>query len=322
MNNNTHDMTLAGLLCAVGLVLPFAVSHGFGIPGTVLLPMHIPVFLAGFLCGPLYGALCGAIVPVVSSLITGMPSPFPMAPIMTGELFTYGLVSGLCYRRFKLSAWPSIIVAMVFGRVVYGLIFAALLTANGGPIKALSMVGAIAHGIPGIILQLIVIPVIISAAERSGMIKTAESKAEDESIETAKRLIALENASFVLIRDGHIVHTADGRGVRPIMNLLDTKPELLRGAVVVDKIIGKAAALLLDLGGARRVYGELISVRARDYLQAHSMRPSYGRCIDVISNRTGDGICPLERAVKDVDDPEQARKVLKETIKKLMAKAM
>lgn len=322
MAHNTHNLTLAGLLCAVGLVLPFATSHAFGIPGNILLPMHIPVFLAGFLCGPFYGAICGAVVPVLSSLVTGMPAPFPMAPIMTGELLTYGLISGLCYHRFKLPIYPSIIISMVSGRVIYGFIFAALLISHGGTLKALSVAGAIAHGIPGIIIQLLLIPVIISAYERSSTTRRDSAGNEYEAMETGKKLIALGNTSFVLIRDGKIVYTATGRGVRPIMNLLDTNPDLLRNAVIVDKIIGKAAALLLKLGGARRVYGELMSVRARVYLSDNNMNPSYGRCIDVISNRTGDGICPLERAVKDIEDPEKAREILKDTINQLMAKAM
>ncbi len=319
--NNTHDMVLAALLSAVGIVLPFVTSHTFGIPGTTLLPMHLPVFLTGIFCGPVYGAICGALVPILSSFLTGMPSPFPMAPIMTGELFTYGLVSGLCTRKLRLPVYPSIIAAMLCGRFVYGLIFSSLLTANGGTLRALTVSAAVIDGIPGIILQLILIPAIVTMARRRGLSRDMSDARDDSAMESAKKMIADGDATFIVIRNGEIIHTADGRGVRPIMQLLDSKPELLRGSVIVDKIIGKAAALLLKLGDAKRVYGELMSARARDYLQTNQMRPEYGRCIDVISNRAGDGICPLERAVCDTDDPVRGREILRETIKQLMSKA-
>ena len=74
----TKTMTTMGLLMAVGLILPYATSHAFGIPGTILLPMHFPIFLMGMLCGPLWGIVGGLLVPLLSSLLTGMPAFYPM----------------------------------------------------------------------------------------------------------------------------------------------------------------------------------------------------------------------------------------------------
>ena len=84
--NKNQKLAITGLLLAIGIILPFATAHGIGIPGTVLLPMHIPVLLCGLLCGPAYGSGLGLVLPILNSLLTGMPVLYPMAPIMTAEL--------------------------------------------------------------------------------------------------------------------------------------------------------------------------------------------------------------------------------------------
>ena len=88
LNEKTKKLTLAGMLLALGIILPFATSHGIGVPGNILLPMHIPVYLCGLLCGPLYGALCGLVLPLLNSVLTGMPVIYPMMPLMTVEMET------------------------------------------------------------------------------------------------------------------------------------------------------------------------------------------------------------------------------------------
>ena len=75
-----YRIVLAGVLTALGVLLPFVTAHAFGVPGTVLLPMHLPVLLMGLLCGPQFGAAGGLLIPVISSLLTGMPVAFPMLP--------------------------------------------------------------------------------------------------------------------------------------------------------------------------------------------------------------------------------------------------
>ena len=102
MNPKYEKLAFAGVLVALGIVLPFAVSHGLGIAGTVLLPMHIPVFICGLVCGGALGTACGFILPILSSLLTGMPAVYPMMVIMSFELMTYGAVSGFLYSRTKL----------------------------------------------------------------------------------------------------------------------------------------------------------------------------------------------------------------------------
>jgi hypothetical protein len=239
---------------------------------------------------------------------------------MAGELLTYGLVSGLLFRTRRLPIYPTLIISMLCGRAVYGLIFAALVTINSGHLRALSVAAAFVQGLPGIALQLVLIPAIVAFVTRR-LGYSIPGADEEKAIAEARRMIAGGDVSFVVIRNGKIVHSADGRGVRPVIQLLKANAELLRGATVVDKIIGKAAAMLLTLGGARHIYGELMSVSAYDYLTSRGIKAEYGRKIDIISNREGNGICPLERSVKDIDDPQEAYEILQQTIAKLMAKA-
>lgn len=314
--NATYRVVLAGFLVGLGLLLPFVTAHAFGMPGTVLLPMHIPVFLIGLLCGPWFGAAGGILIPLLSSLLTGMPPLFPMLPIMSGELFTYGLVSGLLYQKAKLPIYVSLPAAMVSGRLVYGLIFQGLLLANNGGLKALSVMGALIAGIPGIIIQLILLPAIVYGVNRYFR---SEVKTEPAAFaaEKAKRMIASGKVSCAVIRDGKIISTAKGQGIAPLLTFYENEPEILKDAFVVDKVIGKAAAMILVLGGAKQVYGELMSETAVEYLTQHGCRALFGKKIDVVANRSGDGICPLENSVMDVEDPQTGYYRLKETISQL-----
>jgi hypothetical protein len=314
LKNPTYRLVFAGLLAALGLLLPFLTAHAFGVPGTVLLPMHIPVFLTGLLCGPMYGALNGILIPILSSVLTGMPPVFPMLPIMAGELLTYGLVSGLLYHKTRLPLYPSMLIAMVSGRVVYGLIFGALLLANDGPLKALSVTGAVVTGIPGIIIQLVLVPLIVLALRRQ-LNRGPEIRLI--AFEKARKMVKAEEVSCVMIKGNKIIHTASGHGVAPLISVYENSPEILAGAFVVDKIIGKAAAMILALGGAKRAYGEIMSAAAYNYLTGRGIQAEYGERIDVVVNRAGDGMCPLESSVLDLDDPEAGYLRLKETIQRL-----
>ena len=172
-NKTVLRLVTVGMLLALGILLPLVTAHGFGMQGSILLPMHIPVFLAGLTAGPIWGMALGAILPILNSLLTGMPAIYPNMVMMTFELFTYGLISGLIYRkggyvRKKIGKIPAlfaaIIAAMTVGRAVYGIIFAILFSISGG-LKALTVWGAIATGIPGIIAQILLLPCITVAIE-------------------------------------------------------------------------------------------------------------------------------------------------------------
>ena len=126
---------------------------------------------------------------------------------------------------------------------------------------------------------------------------------EADVLAEAKRLLNENKAGVVAYRDGVITAHALGRGIGPILKLFDEELEGLRGATVVDKVVGRAAAAICVAAGARHVHGLLISEEARDYLKAHGIAASADVWTPKILNRAKTGPCPMDQAVKDLDDP-------------------
>ena len=139
------------------------------------------------------------------------------------------------------------------------------------------------------------------------------------SAEQARELIKSGSASCVIVSENEIIHTANGRGVAPLLAVYRTAPEKLAGSYVFDKVIGKAAAVILILGGARRAYGGVMSIAAREYLEAHGIPAEYGCLAERIKNRSGDGICPIEQAVLDTACPEECFARIEAAVRTLMA---
>lgn len=159
----TRDLVEAGLLLAIGIILP-TVFHMTGINGAVFLPMHIPVIISGFILGPVLGSIIGFITPFINHSLTGMPQT-PVLWIMMIELTVYGLLSGLLYNKMKINLMLSLIISMIGGRI--GAAFTLLILANGfgitmPPIRAY-IYGMTLAAIPGIIIQIILIPILIKA---------------------------------------------------------------------------------------------------------------------------------------------------------------
>lgn len=158
----TNKIVLTAFFIALGIVIPFITAHGFSLPGTLLLPMHIPVLVGGFILGPLYGLILGALTPLVSMLITGMPHSL-MLPIMSVELALYGCMSGLFYRQFKFNIYVSLVLAMLVGRIGYGLAWyvptSFLNMAQFAKVASVST--AFVNGLVGIIIQLVLIPPLV-----------------------------------------------------------------------------------------------------------------------------------------------------------------
>ena len=135
--------------------------------------------------------------------------------------------------------------------------------------------------------------------EKTGIFSTGNVVFEE-----ARSMIRCDGTSCVVIRGGEIIHTADGRGVSPLLMLYNTDKEMLRESCVVDRIIGKAAAMILVLGGTDAVYGDIMSIAAQTYLSARGILFEYGELVESITDRTGAGLCPIERSVLEIDDPE------------------
>ena len=159
--DKTRRLVIAGLLLAIGIIIPM-IFHSTGIAGTVFLPMHIPVLIGGFLLPPYLALLLGMLTPLINSLVTGMPPLYPMATIMIFELGVYGLIASLLYRRLSVPSIISLIVSMIAGRIMAGLvvfILATFFAVQLDPI--LFIIGGVTTGIPGIIIQIILVPSLI-----------------------------------------------------------------------------------------------------------------------------------------------------------------
>ena len=166
----TKRLVLSAMLLCMGLVLPFLTGQIKEI-GDSLLPMHIPVMLCGLLCGAYYGGAVGLMMPFLRSLFFGMPPIYPNAVWMSLELATYGFVIGILYFRAKRKSlavlYISLVSAMLAGRVVWG-ISKALLLGLGGKAFTVAMFvsGGFIDSLPGMILQLILIPFIVKMIEK------------------------------------------------------------------------------------------------------------------------------------------------------------
>lgn len=170
---HTRNLVISGLCCALGVVLPLA-FHSIPNAGSILLPMHIPVLLCGLVCGPFFGLACGILTPMLSSLLTGMP-PAAYLPSMVCELAVYGLLAGVLIRIIKTkkkssAIYISLLGAMVGGRIVYGLLNSLLFRAGDYSMQ-LWLTGAFVNAVPGIILQLIVLPVLILALYKARVLR-------------------------------------------------------------------------------------------------------------------------------------------------------
>ncbi len=166
-----QNLAAAAMLFALGLVLPFVTGQ---IPeiGNMLLPMHLPVLLCGFVCGWKYGLAIGALLPIIRSLTFGMPPLFPSAVTMAFELAAYGFLTGFLYSILKkkniTSVYISLIDAMLAGRIVKGIANAVCYgIADKGYTFMMFISGAFLEAIPGIIIQLILIPAVLLATKKA-----------------------------------------------------------------------------------------------------------------------------------------------------------
>lgn len=183
---HTKKLVLSAMFLALGLVLPLLTGQIRSF-GSMLLPMHIPVFLCGLICGWQYGGVVGFTCPLLRYAIFHMP-PMPMGIGMAFELAAYGVIVGLVYghSRWKCiySLYRAMLIAMIGGRVIWGIARAIMVGAANVPFgwSAFITVGFV-EAIPGIILQLVLIPAIMVTLDRAKLVpfsKTRPAKAAEK----------------------------------------------------------------------------------------------------------------------------------------------
>lgn len=167
-------LTFGAMCLAISLLLP-QVFHliGYQQAGAIFLPMHLPIFIGGMLLGPIYGLFLGVFAPITSFVVTGMPSGERVL-FMVCELATYGMISGLLFHHFqfnkkKWGALSSLIISMLAGRFVYAIVISIatyLFKVPYGGIMA--VIQATLTGLPGIIIQCVFVPSLVTVIERGG----------------------------------------------------------------------------------------------------------------------------------------------------------
>lgn len=174
MKQHIQRLVTAAMLLAVGIVLPFFTGQ---VPqvGSMLLPMHLPVIVCGLICGWQYGGIVGFILPLLRHVLFGT-LPMPNGIAMAFELAAYGAVSGFLYNRSRwqciVSLYRSLIIAMVIGRIVWGGVRVLMLGMTGNAFTwQMFMAGAFLNAVPGIILQLVFIPALMVALNKTGLVR-------------------------------------------------------------------------------------------------------------------------------------------------------
>lgn len=166
---STKKIALCGVFIALGLVLPFLTAQMQEI-GNKLLPMHIPVLLCGFICGGPAGLIVGFLTPLLRSALFGMP-PMMAAVPMAFELAAYGALAGFTYELLPKKGsyiYLSLIISMIGGRLVWGLASFLMYRVPGNAFTwQMFTAGAFINAIPGIVIQLVIIPILVLALKRS-----------------------------------------------------------------------------------------------------------------------------------------------------------
>lgn len=263
--SNTKKLCFSAIMLAVGILLPMA-FHAIPSGGNIFAPMHLPVFITGFICGPMYGAIIGLVCPLMSCLFTGMPA-VAYLPNMMAELLVYGTTSGLFFRIIKTGkiipdALITLICSMLSGRIVGGCV-AYLLFLGGSRSEytwALFFTGYFVTCWPAIVIQILLIPTVITLAKKYRFIREsdryldplhhsknivkqkkffnglAESWRKDGGLDKQTLESLFEN--IVLPSDGRVLDAGCGTGV--IDGFLLSKCRAVDAVDISERMIEKA----------------------------------------------------------------------------------
>ena len=173
MKHFVRALVFSGVCLALCMVLPFLTGQ---IPqvGKALAPMHIPVLLCGFICGPWWALAVGAVAPLLRYALFGMPMLYPTGIAMCFELAAYGVISGLLYRALPkktVNIYLSLVVAMLGGRLVWGALRVILMGLGESSFGwAVFVAEGFVNALPGIVVHIALIPVLVLALKKAGMV--------------------------------------------------------------------------------------------------------------------------------------------------------
>ena len=170
-----RTVATAALVCALAVVLPQMFHFIGGKPlGNAFLPMHLPVILGGYLLNPAAALVCGALSPILSFFVSGMPA----FPRLVFKLGAYGFFTSVFVHKCRLPVWLNLPLTWICGRAVYFVVaFFALrvlhLEIQGMASASAAVWTAVTTGVPGIILQAVVIPILVAALKKARLVTYA-----------------------------------------------------------------------------------------------------------------------------------------------------
>jgi len=257
---------------------------------------QLPIILGGVVAGGGVGLIIGFFGAFVMAYSTGIP-------FILGGMAIVGLTSGLFVRKVR----P--LFAGVFAYIVSIPYVAATDYIWGLPLPV----------IEGILVKLgleaILCSVIVEAIGRHKAVSSFISSMRVGSALSAEDLIRRlgdESKALIILKGNRTIYTSAEPGIAGLLKAADgVGTELLEDSVVVDRVVGKAAALVITSFGAMEVHAKIMSRAAMDFLTRHSKAFTYLQLVDEIKDRSGLGICKFEEMVSKVDDPEEAIMLLK-----------
>lgn len=180
VRQRTYTLVLAALFLAIGMVLPIFTGQ-IRVVGRMLLPMHLPVLLCGLICGWQYGGVAGFVLPFLRFAVFGMP-PMPNGVAMAFELAAYGVIVGVAYSRSRwqcvIALYRSLLIAMVGGRLVWAAVRVVMTGVTSVPFTwEIFLADAFLTAIPGIIPQLVFIPVLMVILDRTYLVRFRKERA-------------------------------------------------------------------------------------------------------------------------------------------------
>ena len=134
-------------------------------------------------------------------------------------------------------------------------------------------------------------------------------------LECAKEILRSADHTCVLCREDMVLTTQE-RGILPLLRWLGTGADT-SGCCAADKVVGKAAAFMYCLLGIRALYAGVLSQPALEVLQTAGIPVTYGTLVPAIRNRTGDGFCPMESAVREITEPQAAPEAIRNALRML-----
>jgi len=143
---------------------------------------------------------------------------------------------------------------------------------------------------------------------------TLVSQEIQDDMSIASNILKEKNFSIVVIRNGKILNKKKGKGIKPILELIDENGEKIKDTVIGDRILGRASAFLCRYAKVSGVYSPQATKTAIAILILGGIPCQVDELVPCITNRNGDGICPFEDLLKDVEKPDEAYKLLKEKI--------